>query len=56
MRSPRILFRNFAIGAGLSCVLLYPEFIMRTAPFVAKKASYLEERAQRAACIGGRDA
>lgn len=49
LRSPRIVFRNSVIGATLSSVLFYPEFVMRTAPFVAEKASQLESRAQRAA-------
>jgi hypothetical protein len=40
-RSPRILVRNLLVGGGTAFVLLWPEYVMRTAPYVAR----LKERA-----------
>ena len=35
----RVLVRNLLVGGGASVVLLYPEFVLRTAPYVAGKVS-----------------
>ena len=45
--SPRVLLRNSVIGGGVACVLLYPELVMRTAPYVVKKASQLEQHVEQ---------
>ena len=42
--SPRALLRNSIFGGGGACVLLYPEFVMRTAPYVTSRAEQLEAR------------
>ena len=34
-----MLVRNLLVGGGASVVLLYPEFVLRTAPYVAGKVS-----------------
>ena len=44
-RSPRILARNLLIGGGTAFVLLWPEFVMRTAPYVARKTAAMKDRA-----------
>jgi len=46
-RSPRILLRNSLLGGGTACVLMYPEFVMRTAPYVAKAGRKIEETAKK---------
>eukprot|EP00308_Calcidiscus_leptoporus_P023914 CAMPEP_0119404516 /NCGR_PEP_ID=MMETSP1334-20130426/143929_1 /TAXON_ID=127549 /ORGANISM="Calcidiscus leptoporus, Strain RCC1130" /LENGTH=167 /DNA_ID=CAMNT_0007428483 /DNA_START=381 /DNA_END=884 /DNA_ORIENTATION=- len=40
--SPRVLLRNMVIGGGVASTLLYPELVMRTAPYVMSKANQLE--------------
>merc|ERR1712087_681266 len=48
---PRILLRNSIIGGGAGAVLLYPEFVMRTAAYSSKTATKMaktiEERVNR---------
>jgi len=48
-RNPRILLRNSVIGGGTASLLLYPEFVMRTAPYAASKLGSLEEAVKRKA-------
>eukprot|EP00965_Chrysotila_dentata_P122127 4037744-Pleurochrysis_carterae.AAC.1 len=44
---PRVMLRNCMIGGVTACVLLYPEFVMRTAPYVSKTANEIERRVAR---------
>jgi len=45
--SPRVLLRNSVIGGGIACILLYPELVMRTAPYVMKKARQMEQEVEQ---------
>ena len=48
-RNPRILLRNSTIGGGAAAILLYPEFVLRTAPYAADKLGALQDHVKRKA-------
>jgi hypothetical protein len=48
-RNPRILLRNLLIGGGGAAVLLWPELVLRTAPYVSQATSSVARR------VGGND-
>ena len=45
LTAARLIVRNTVCSSVAGCVLLYPEFVMRTAPWVARKADALGQKA-----------